>query len=119
MLTKVFVYGTLKQGFGNHYLLSRSELLGSCIVNANMVMFNLGGFPGVSFIPSDKDINPIDIVGEVYEVDAETMEHLDMLEGYPEFYDRTIINTEYGEAWIYHLPYDEYEIYDTVGNGIW
>jgi gamma-glutamylcyclotransferase (GGCT)/AIG2-like uncharacterized protein YtfP len=43
------------------------------------------------------------IVGEVYTVSQETMIRLDALEECPDYYQRMMISTAYGDAWIYVL----------------
>ena len=94
---KVFVYGTLKQGYHNHRLLAQATLLGEFTTPPNYTMYHLGGFPAVVM-----DGNTA-IIGEVYEVDRQEFQQLDFLEGYPDFYTRDIIETDYGDAWMYHI----------------
>lgn len=95
-MPKVFVYGTLLSGEGNNYLLEGSQKLGDAKVQG-FLMKNLGPFPAC--VPND-NINA-EVVGEVWEVSDETFKRLDRLEGYPDFYDRTLVGTSHGEAWIY------------------
>ena len=116
MNKKVFVYGSLKQGFGNHRLLESATFLGLDTTPPDYTMYSLGGFPGI--IP--KGNTPIQ--GEVYEVDQDQFERLDMLEGYPSFYNRKLIDTAHGDAWIYYLNGDDGEDftrYERVDNGVW
>lgn len=91
----VMVYGTLKRGFGNHYLLEGSQYLGDAEVNA--AMYSMGGFPAI-ILGGDSTIK-----GEVYEVDGVTLRQLDSLEGYPGWYDRELVDTPYGNAFIYTM----------------
>lgn len=100
---KVAVYGTLRQGFGNNRLLADSKYLGLETLKGPFSMISCGGFPAI-FLHENKEIsNPLTI--EVYEVDENTLlNSLDMLEGYPTFYNRTQIPTSFGDAWIYHFP---------------
>ena len=93
--SKVFVYGTLKRGQINHYLLSTGAYLGSYNTRPSYKMFHLGGYPGV--IKGGRT----SIEGEVYQVDALTMHKLDRLEGYPVAYSRTLIPSPWGVVWIY------------------
>jgi gamma-glutamylcyclotransferase (GGCT)/AIG2-like uncharacterized protein YtfP len=95
---KVFVYGTLKKGHGNHRLLRNSEFLGRAVVHGQWQMADLGAFPAVVDAAS---VGPV--FGEVYLIDAEVFASLDLLEGYPTFYTRTKVGTPYGRAWMYHL----------------
>ena len=73
---RVFVYGTLRDGEGNHRLLENSEFLRDEVL-IGFDMFNVGGFPAV--IEGDGYV-----VGEVYEVDEQTLKSLHRLEGYME-----------------------------------
>lgn len=60
-------------------------------------MYSLGAFPGITLNGN----TPITI--EVYEIDDFTLVRLDSLEGFPNFYNRMQINTEFGSVWIYYL----------------
>jgi gamma-glutamylcyclotransferase (GGCT)/AIG2-like uncharacterized protein YtfP len=91
----VFVYGTLLSGQVNHYLLSGAELLGTHRSEPCFTMIGLGPYPGVVRSGSTA------IAGEVYGVDAKGLERLDRLEGFPRLYDRDLIPTPFGRAWIY------------------
>lgn len=97
-MNKVAVYGSLKEGFGNHRLLTTSEKVGEDWVDG-WTMYSLGGFPAI--VEGDGSIKV-----EIYEVDDETFSRLDRLEGYPSFYDRKKVETSEGAAWIYyhHTP---------------
>lgn len=108
----VFVYGTLKKGFGNNRLLKDSEFVGTFRTPPDFHMVSLGGFPGVI----DKGSTPIS--GEVYKVTKPVMDRLDSLEGYPSFYTRKQIPTEFGAAWVYMLD-ESYLTRPRVSSGIW
>ena len=82
---RIFVYGSLRAGFGNHRLLKDSRYIGEAVTAPQYTMLHLGGFPGVV---ADGQTS---IVGEVYEVDHDTLRLLDRLEGHPNFYARTPI----------------------------
>lgn len=103
MKNLVFVYGSLKQGFGNHSLLADSTKLGTHVTPPEYSMYSLGAYPYV------KVGGYTAIHGEVYEVDDETMGDLDRLEGVPVFYNRHPIKTLWGEAVMYVInkPYNE------------
>lgn len=97
-MTKVFTYGTLKKGFGNHYLLKDSSFLGEVKTLPEFTMISLGGFPGIL------TGGHTSISGEVYEVNTETLAKLDRLEGHPTWYRRTpitLLNDEKVETYIY------------------
>lgn len=93
----VFVYGTLKQGGSNHQLMRRARLLGAHRTEPAFTMHHLGGYPGLR--PGGRSA----ISGEVYAIDERTLRALDRLEDYPRLYDRVLIPTPYGEAWVYLL----------------
>lgn len=85
-MTKVFVYGTLKKGFGNHGILGKSEFIDEAITKERCFTMFDGVFPFVS----DSFVNDElcgSVVGELYEVvDEQTMANLDRLEGVPTLY---------------------------------
>lgn len=91
----VFVYGTLLSGEVNNYLLAGADLLGCHRTEPCFTMFNLGAYPGVVGGGTTA------IVGEVYRVGAKDLDLLDRLEGYPRLYDRKLIASHLGRAWIY------------------
>lgn len=68
-------------------------------------MVDLGNFPGAVKAPN----GGWQIYGEVYDIDDGAFKDVDSLEGYPGFYDREEIDTEYwGKCWIYTLPAEKY-----------
>ena len=92
---RVAVYGSLLSGLGNHGLLEEATLLGEGKTEPVFSMYDLGYYPGIT----ENGKTPIKI--EVYEVDDTTFGRLDMLEGYPSFYNRKLIPTQHGVSWIY------------------
>lgn len=97
-MQRVFVYGTLLSGQVNNRLLKEANLLGKTKIGGYR-MFSLGHFPAcVRF-----ENNEYQITGEVWEVNDDTFAKLDVLEGYPTLYNRTLIETEFGGAWIYNM----------------
>lgn len=116
----LFVYGTLKKGFGNHDLLESANFIGEGFTESKYKMLSLGGFPGV--VDGTKEI-----WGELYQV--ENLNSIDTLEGYPNFYgrERTTIyipftdrwkKVKLTEAWIYKLMDARYA-YEEVKTGVW
>lgn len=94
---RVFVYGSLKRGQSNHHWLNgaiyagRARLLGA-------ELYSLGSYPMAVLRRGSTQV----IHGEVFEVDAEGLDQLDVLEGYPGFYDRQILKLSDGsQAWVY------------------
>lgn len=105
----VFVYGSLKNGFGNHdHFLKFSKMLGEGVtVDRCWFMLDLGCYPGVVRMP-DTVGDGFRIYGEVYEVDSHTLRKLDGLEGNGSFYTREKVpilveGGETVEAWMYVL----------------
>lgn len=127
MIEKVFVYGTLLKGEYNHYHLRHDgiELLGTDEVNG-FEMYNLGSFPACILNSDSK------VFGEVYDCSNSNepktrdgvLVSLDMLEGYPRFYNRKKVTTLKGhECWIYYIE-DEPERgfvnrYNLIKSGNW
>jgi gamma-glutamylcyclotransferase (GGCT)/AIG2-like uncharacterized protein YtfP len=101
MPIRVFVYGSLKKGLGNHRLLEKSKYLGRCFVEGRYKMLNLGGFPG---LVQSGQFAETRIVGEVYQITEDTLRSLDWLEGHPRFYTRHKLATPWKNAWCYFLP---------------
>ena len=60
-------------------------------------MLDLGAFPGV-LMGGEHHIQ-----GEVWEVSDEVAEHLDAIEGYPDFYNKVPTETSEGKAMMYFL----------------
>ena len=110
----VAVYGSLRKGLHNHSLLERADFLGTDVI-AGFKMYSLGGFP---FITHDDATYDDRIFIEVYSVNPNEMRRLDMLEGYPSFYNRELVQTQYGQAWIYFID-NEVAGHDPVIDGDW
>jgi gamma-glutamylaminecyclotransferase len=93
---RVFVYGTLKRGFPNHPLLERSQLLGEALTCERWPLLIAGRW----FVPCMRERRGEGhrVRGELYAVDAATLEALDELEGVnePDGYDRRAIEVERG-----------------------
>jgi len=84
----VFVYGTLKQGFHNHYLLENAEFVCEVTTKEKYPMVNTE-----EYFPYLLDVSGVghNIKGEVYRIDNVILAMLDVLEGYPEHYTRKTI----------------------------
>jgi gamma-glutamylcyclotransferase (GGCT)/AIG2-like uncharacterized protein YtfP len=115
---RVFVYGTLKDGEANNRLLQTggASKLGDFTVIGPYRMVDLGYYPGVCRVSGQSD-SPI--VGEVWEVDEETLHSLDILEGHPSYYKRVKVPTDYKNAWIYLLPEEDVDGLPAVEGGNW
>lgn len=70
---KLFVYGTLLKGLERESVLSESRYLGTVVIQARM--YDLGSYPGI--IDGEGQV-----IGEIYEIDQDTLNKLDEVEGY-------------------------------------
>ncbi len=87
-MTRVFVYGTLKRGGGNHGYLAGQRFLGEACTLPGYTLFSLGDFPGmVRSTGQDHQV-----IGELWAVDRTCLATLDELEGLAEgLYERVSI----------------------------
>lgn len=115
-MPKVFVYGTLLSGERNNHLLQNAEsrLIGPAKIQG-FSLHNLGAFPAAK--PQD-NINT-EIIGEVWEISVDVLNNLDWLEGYPTYYDRILVGTVHGEAWVYCQPGLSGNKYPEIPSGSW
>lgn len=114
---RVFVYGTLKTGHGNHGALKNAEFLGRFKLPGNYVMLDIGYYPGVVEFPQGPKGQ---VVGEVYQVDEETLGTLDLIEGHPRYYERKKIDTPWKKAWCYFLPQGHLDRgLSSIPDGMW
>lgn len=123
---KVFVYGTLKQGHGNHQRL----LTNSTLVNMGSIegfdLYDLGCYPAI--VPH-KEVPLTDkVFGELYEVDDLTLTKLDGLEGYRGgyngFYDRktvqvTTVDGDVEDALVYFMRSKPNDNVSVILEGVW
>lgn len=70
---KIFVYGTLLRGMLRASVLTNSKFLGHGFIKGSL--YDLGEYPGVQ-----DGSDPI--YGEIYQIDTNTLEKLDQIEGY-------------------------------------
>lgn len=101
--TRVAVYGTLKQGFGNHRLIEQTPVAEG-IVRGHRLYER-----GIPFLVEDAT-SDYEVVVEVYDVDDEKLRRLDMLEGHPSCYcrkelDIILADGETTSAWVYQYPH--------------
>jgi gamma-glutamylaminecyclotransferase len=99
------VYGTLKRRNSIRGLdkVANAKFIGEAnTINKSFIMMDLGLFPGVA-ITTASNPEALKIGGEVFEVTDAVLSKLDKIEGYPDFYNRTKVNTTLGTAWMYYL----------------
>jgi gamma-glutamylcyclotransferase (GGCT)/AIG2-like uncharacterized protein YtfP len=89
---RLFVYGTLMRGLGNHHRLHRhgASYMGDGRLDGALVNFH-GAFPG--FV-GEYSAEAAPIVGELYAVTHKTLEDLDRLEG--QLYRKAIVEIDRG-----------------------
>jgi gamma-glutamylcyclotransferase (GGCT)/AIG2-like uncharacterized protein YtfP len=123
-MSKIFVYGTLKQHQPNFTIIKNGLFCGvGKLDKANgFRMVSLGAFPAL--IPASYDDSQV-IHGEIWDVDPEAFKNVEYLEGYPTFYDRerlSIKDSENNEhhCFVYYIP-DELSAKElkSVDEGTW
>jgi gamma-glutamylaminecyclotransferase len=114
VITRVFVYGTLRAGEANHGLLHRARFVGAARTPAGYALHDLGAYPAM-IAGGDGAI-----AGEVYDVDAETLAALDELEDHPTYYQRTAITLADGAtAATYLLSVADVAGHAVIASGDW
>lgn len=119
----IFVYGSLKRGFHNHWQLEESTFFDTALtLRKEWLMFSMGSYPALVRVPNGAgDV----ITGEIYKVNDETFKRLDRLEWYPHHYSRekVLILSDNGylmECWVYYQPDSDYiREYPQVCGGTW
>ena len=107
------VYGSLRRGLGNHTLLRNNKLVGVQEVEGFTLWdYASGAFPAITEGGDGK------ITIELYDINAADLSNLDGLEGYPHFYNRKVIQTDRGDAWIYYIE-DDLSHLEQVEDGDW
>ena len=120
--TRVFVYGTLKDGFHNHFLLERHNAAFVCEAKTipNYVLVHLGGFPGMIDRQDGMSDDDCSIRGEVYNVNREGMKALDRLEGVGYgLYERKIVRLVGGKTAIAYFFLGKCKDRSIVPGGEW
>ncbi|XP_062599927.1 gamma-glutamylaminecyclotransferase-like [Saccostrea cucullata] len=97
-MTRVFVYGTLKNGQPNHFRLMDSDSGSAKYIDQGktaerypLVIERVYNLPCLLRVPG----TGMHIKGEIYEVDEKKMKFLDYFEDHPEMYERTLISVEH------------------------
>jgi len=117
-MINLFVYGTLKRGFGMNRMFNNSKFVGKASTGKGYKMISLGGYPGVLFGGEGS------VSGEVYEVSEDVLTQCDHYESNGFLYNRKrILISVDGEeikkvCWVYFYARD-YQNCKEVINGIW
>jgi len=99
----IFVYGTLRSRGGNNGLLRESEFISNAVTEKEYALY----VEGIPYVSKDEKVSRI--TGEVWSVDDNTLQRIDLLEGHPSWYVRELIsvmlpNLDIVKAWIYFNP---------------
>lgn len=88
----LFVYGTLRVGQGNwvRHLRHHTPVAEDVRTRDVFTLVSMGGFPGMV------KGGTTSVVGDLFDISSETQDRLDMLEGHPDFYRRSLIELEDG-----------------------
>ena len=98
---KLFVYGTLKRGYGNNTFLRDCKFLDEAI--SLHARYSMSG-NGIPFLSEGGSRH---VKGELWEVDESSLERIDRLEGHPDHYcrkERVFVKKSDSErvvAWVY------------------
>lgn len=85
----LFVYGTLKRGYGNNRLLTNSEFVGEAVTTEKHALYR----NGIPYLKTQERVSKV--YGEVYRVkEGPELNRIDSLEGHPNWYRRTPIEVE-------------------------
>lgn len=113
-LTRIFAYGTLMRGMGNHRFVDSARFLGACRTVKRYTLLSLGEFPGMT------EGGCTAVIGELYAVDDATLAALDRLEGVPTFYRRVVVALAGRRpAQAYVLPSGSAQSFPIIVTGDW
>lgn len=82
----IWVYGTLKKWFWNHWYMKNSKFIWEDSIKCYWITWIW--FPKASFVDNYWNSNSIDLNIELYEVSDEDLIDIDRLEWHPNFYTR-------------------------------
>ncbi|MFZ5466509.1 MAG: gamma-glutamylcyclotransferase family protein [Pseudomonadota bacterium] len=94
----LFVYGTLMRGQPAHRLMREARLLSRATTPPGFALHDLGPYPAAIRAGRGR------IHGELYAIRPSMLRRLDAYENCPREYERDIIQTARGPAWIYLYP---------------
>lgn len=105
-MKNIAVYGSLRDGMYNHRLLENegAQLINKEIISVPFKMIPYSSFPAL--IP-DKENH--DVLMEIYAVDDNVYRRVEILEGYPTFYDKEAVVDSLGNIAEVYVIRDESE----------
>jgi gamma-glutamylaminecyclotransferase len=86
--TIVFLYGTLKRGLRNHFLVADEEFRGEVVTEPHYRVIDLGPYPGLIADMADG----LAVRGELWAVSERCLERLDEFEGVPGLFTRESVS---------------------------
>jgi gamma-glutamylcyclotransferase (GGCT)/AIG2-like uncharacterized protein YtfP len=86
----LFVYGTLKSGFGANDLLQPAKLVAQEVALRGFNMYSNGAYPMVVESPYPKDT----VYGEIWEIHEDALRRLDSYEGHPHLFVRGWLSSD-------------------------
>lgn len=90
---RIFVYGSLRRKQGNSHWMTNAQWMGDYCIEGYQ-LYHLGHYPGA--VPGQGKV-----YGEIYRIDAATLNELDALRISDGEYKRILIQTPFGSAWMY------------------
>ena len=105
-MKNIAVYGSLRDGMYNHRLLENegAQLINKEIISVPFKMIPYSSFPAL--IP-DKENH--DVLMEIYAVNDNVYRNVEILEGYPTFYDKEAVVDSLGNVAEVYVIRDESE----------
>ena len=103
----LFVYGSLRKGFPNHYLVEDSPYIGefTTVEKYLMVGTKSKSFPYILYEKYAIADQATKIIGEVYDISEDTLKKIDQLEGHPDTYLRLRVCITNGNDFIFSSIY--------------
>ena len=113
----VFVYGTLRSGGEGAMSIrfSNSKFIADAKVNGSL--YDLGAYPGLLLNQSG-----LSVIGEVYEVDDETLNELDDFEASSNYLRKPVeilLGTNSRFCWVYEPDPEFYSLRTLITSGDW
>lgn len=114
-MMKLFVYGTLRNGLENNFLLDKKAQFIKVMHISGLKLYDLGPFPAAVESGNKKDT----VTGELYNVPESSIEAIDQLEGVPHMFQRQFLTDGDNEIWYYVMEKELIEGLDAVASGDW
>lgn len=90
---RIIVYGSLRHKQGNSHWMTNAQWLGDYVLE-DYELYDLGYYPAL--VPGKGKV-----YSEVYRINSSILSELDELKNYGQDYERILVPTPYGSAWMY------------------